>query len=99
MEKTCNLSTVSNTPSEARRNTVSVVYYYINYIEDLNDDDMPRWHSLRAVIETIWDLFETAELTFLDGLCICAYMSDSTIRYVRYISVDTINRNIIISRL
>lgn len=99
MKKTCNLFTVENTPSEARRNASTVMYYFINYVDDLNNDDMPRWHSLRGVIETIWDLFETTELTFLNGLCICAYMSDNTIRYVRYISVDTQERNVTISRL
>lgn len=99
MNKTCNLPTVKNTPSEARRNTASVVYYYIDFHEDANTDTVARWHTIRGVIETIWELLEDTDLYCLDGRHICAYMSDGSVRHVRYMSVDINNRSMRISRV
>ena len=99
--KTCNLYTVKNTPSEARRNTSSVIYYYIDF--DFERDDVapnvPTWRTLRGVIETIWDTLSVCDLTLMDGHYICAYMTNGTTRKVRYIRVDDERREMIISRV
>lgn len=99
MSKTCNLSTVKNTPSEARRNTSTVVYYYIDFEVEPFMDIFPQWKTLRGVIETIWDTLSMVDLFSLDGLYICAYMSDGSTRRVRRISMDKIGRHIRISRV
>lgn len=99
MSETCNLSTVKNTPSEARRDASTVVYYFINFRDYTAGEVLPQWRTLRGVIETIWDLLSTEDLYFLGDLYICAFMSDNSIRRVRYISIDASERNIRISRV
>lgn len=98
MYKNCNLSTVKNTPSEARRSTSTVEYYYIDF-QDSSFELVPRWRNLRAVIDCIWELLEDVDLYTLGGLYICAYMSDGSIRRVRYLEVDKENRHIRICRV
>lgn len=99
MYKTCNLSTVKNTPSEARRNASTVVYYFINFRDDTAPDIVPQWRTLRGAIETIWDVLSVKDLYFLDGLYICALMPDNSVRRVRYISIDVAERHMRISRV
>lgn len=92
MYKTCNLSTVQNTPSEARRDTLGnsskAVYYYIDFDKDITLPYFPTWRTLRGVIETIWETLLLSDLGSLNGLYICAYMSDGTYRQIRLIKVD-----------
>lgn len=97
--KTCNLDTVKNTPSEARRNISTVEYYFINFRDKTAPDVAPTWRTLRAVIESIWDLLAIEDLYFLGNLYICAYMSDGSIRRVRHIDINQEERHIIISRV
>ena len=97
--KTCNLATVKNTPSEARRNTSTVEYYFINFRDNTAPDLIPRWRSLRSVIECIWELLEIEDLYFIGDLYICAYHSDGSIRRVRYLNLDKENRHIKICRV
>lgn len=88
MYKTCNLYTVKNTPSEARRDASSVMYYYIDIVGDDIEPLVPRWNTLRSAIETIWDTLSVCDLTSLDGHYMCAYMKDGTSRRVWRIAVD-----------
>lgn len=99
MEETCNLDTVKNTPSEARRSTSTVEYYFINFRDNSETDTIPRWRTLRAVIECIWELLEATDLYFIGNLYICAYQSDGTIRRVRYLDLDKESRHIRICRV
>lgn len=99
MNETCNLATVNNTPSEARRNTSIVEYYFINFRDKMTPDVVPTWHTLRAVIECIWDLLETDDLYFIGDLYICAYQSDGSVRHVRHIDINQESRHIRISRV
>lgn len=96
--KTCNLFTVKNTPSEARRSTSTVEYYFIDF-QDPDFEIVPRWRNLRAVIECIWEILADVDLCALGGLYICAYMSDGSIRRVRYIDLDKENRHVKICRV
>ncbi len=99
MYKTCNLSTVKNTPSEARRDASTVVYYFINFRDKTAPDIVPTWRTLRGVIESIWDMLETTDLYFLGDLYICAYMSDGDVRRVRHIDINQEERHMRISRV
>lgn len=101
--KTCNLSTVKNTSSEARRDTignvVNVEYYYIELKHDIAMPCVPTWRTLRGVIETIWETLLLSDLVSLNGLYICAYMSNGTHRPVRFIKVDGKNKEMRICRV
>lgn len=97
--KTCNLSTVKNTSSEARRDTSSVMYYYIDYEYDDIAPNVPTWRTLRAAIEMIWDTLLISDLHSLNGHYICAYMTDGTSRRVRYIRIDEEGREMRICRV
>ena len=99
--KTCNLDTVKNTPSEARRDTstLAVEYYFINFRDNSETDIVPRWRTLNAVIECLWELLEDVDLYFIGDLYICAYQSDGNIRRVRYLDLDKDNRHLTIRRV
>lgn len=97
--KTCNLSTVKNTTNEVRRDTSSVMYYYIDFEYDELAPNVPTWRTLRATIEVIWDTLAISDLNSLNGHYICAYMANGTTRKVRYIRVDDERREMIISRV
>ena len=97
--KTCNLSTVKNTPNEVRRDTSSVMYYYIDYEYDDIAPNVPTWKTLRSAIEMIWDTLSICDLESMDGHYICAYMTDGTSRRVRYIRMDKEGREMRICRV
>ena len=99
MKKTCNLFTVKNTPSEARRDASSVMYYYIDIACDDIEPIVPTWKTLRSAIETIWSTLSVCDLTSLDGHYICAYMTDGTNRKIRYITIDEKAREMRICRV
>lgn len=99
MKKTCNLFTVKDTPSEARRDISSVMYYYIDIACGDIDPIVPRWETLRSAIETVWDTLSVCDLTSLDGHYICAYMTDGTSRRILYIKVDKKAREMRIGRV
>lgn len=65
-----------------------MMYYYIDIVGDDIEPIVPRWETLRAAIERIWDTLSVCDLTSLDKHYICAYMTDGTSRRVRYIRVD-----------
>lgn len=99
MYKTCNLDTVKNTPHEVRKSASTVEYYFINFRDKTAPDIVPTWRTLRAVIESIWDLLSIEDLYFLGDLYICAYLSDGSIRRVRHIDINQEERHIRISRV
>lgn len=97
--KTCNLFTVKNTPSEARSNTLTVMYYYIDFLYETLDIDVLYWETLSGAIETIWEVLSVTDLTCLDRQSICAYMSDGTMKPVLFMRVDRECRELRISRV
>lgn len=97
--KTCNLFTVGNTPSEARRNTSTVEYYYIDFLYDTQETDVHRWLTLSSAIETIWDTLSIIDLDCVDGHSICAYMTDGTRIPVLFMRIDKERRELRISRI
>lgn len=97
--KTCNLFTVKNTPSEARRDTPTVDYYYIDFFGETKELDVPRWRTLSDAIETIWESISISDMDCLDGHSIYAYMTDRTRKPVLFMRVDRDNRELRICRV
>ena len=97
--KTCNLSTVKNTPSEARRDTSCVDYYYIDFCDDKNDYGAIASKILSRVVNVIYDYLEERDIYIIDRMYICAQMVDGSKRRVFRISIDSVERHIRIHRV
>lgn len=99
MYKTCNLSTVRNTPSEARRDTSCVDYYYIDFCNrDIVHDAIINV-SLSRIINVIYDYLDERDIYFVDFLYICKRMMDGSTKRVFKITIDAIDRHMRISRV
>lgn len=97
--ETCNLDTVYNTSSEARRNTSCVDYYYIDFC-DL--DVVPAAianASLSKIMNVIYDYLDERDIYFIDFLYICKRMMDGSTKRVFEITIDSVERHIRISRV
>lgn len=99
MYKTCNLSTVRNTPSEARRDTSCVDYYYIDFCERDVVHDVIINISLSRVINVIYDYLEERDIYCIEKMYVCARMIDGSIRQVFEITIDNVDRHMSISRV
>lgn len=62
MSKTCNLSTVKNTSSEARRNTSTVVYYYIDFCDNVDVISALTAGSVSKLIHVIFDYLDSRDI-------------------------------------
>lgn len=98
MSKTCNLSTVKNTPSGARRNT-STLYYYIEYAVRYDDLDDYHYDSVLQIVSSIFDVLEFSNLSSLDGAIIRAAKSDNTFVDLYLIKNDIDNKSLVFKRL
>lgn len=78
MNKTCNLSTVKNTPSEARKNTSRAEYYYIKTVQSPDYDDDVQYGSIRCIVDMIYNVLEYNDLSVLDNAIVFGYYSDGT---------------------
>lgn len=78
MNRTCNLSTVKNTPSEARRNASRVKYYYIQTVQSPDYDDDVQYRSVQCIIDMIYNVLEYSDLSVLDNAIVFGYYSDGT---------------------
>ena len=99
MYKTCNLATVQNTPSEARRDTSCVDFYYIDFCDDRDNFNEIVSVSLSRVVNVIYDYLEKRDIYCIERMYVCARMSDGTIRRVFMITIDAIDRHMRISRV
>lgn len=88
MRKTCNLSTVKNTPSEARSCEHTECFYYIKYACDYADDDSLQYSSISDIIEMIYDLLDDVFIHMICGGCICKMYSDGRKKRIYTIVVD-----------
>ncbi len=80
MLKTCNLSTVKNTPSEARRSTSTSECYYIKTIQTPDADSDMQYKSVQSIIDMIYDVLEYSDLSVLDDAVVFGYNADGTNR-------------------
>lgn len=78
MTKTCNLSTVKNTPSEARRNTSKSEYYVIRTAQYQDIDSDIQYRSIQCIVDMIYDVLEYSDLSVLDNAIVFGYYSDGT---------------------
>lgn len=80
MNKICNLSTVKNTPSEARRDASGVEYYYIKTVSAPDIDSDIQYKSVQSIIDMIYEVLEYSNLSVLDGAIVFGYHSDGISR-------------------
>ena len=99
MNKTCNLSTVQNTPSEARRSTSCVDYYYIDFCDSRDDYGVIASTLLSRVVNVIYDYLDERDIYIIDKMYICARMKDGSIRRVFEIHINSVDRHMRISRV
>lgn len=96
--KTCNLSTVKNTPNEVRRDASTLDYLFIDYPVKYQDLDEYHYSSMREIIESIYSVLADTFLSSLDGASIKAVYRDGTTTVVCKIVVDATSHNIIFKR-
>lgn len=77
MSKTCNLYTVKNTPSGARRDAYTM-YYYIEYVVKYDDIDDYHYNSVLEIMCSIMEVLEYNDLSSLDGAIVRAVKSDNS---------------------
>lgn len=99
MYKTCNLSTVQNTPSEARRDTSCVDYYYIDFCGNKDDSSVIASTLLSRVVNVIYDYLDERDIYIIDKMYICARMKDGSIRRMFEIHINSVDRHMRISRV
>lgn len=99
MEKTCNLSTVKNTPNEVRRTTSTVDYYYLDFCDNNIEYGEITSKSLSRVMNVLYDYLNERDIFYIPVMFICAKMLDNSKRYVFRILIDSENRHMRISRV
>ena len=87
--KTCNLSTVKNTPSEARSCEHTGCFYYVEYACDYNNDDSLQYDSVSDVFEMIYDLLDDVFIHMICGGYIYKMYSDGRKKRIYTIVADT----------
>lgn len=92
MRKTCNLSTVKNTPSGARRNT-SAEYYYIQTVQSPDYDDDVQYRSVQCIIDMIYNILEHSNLSVLNDAIIFGHNSDGTNRPLFMLKNDVLQHH------
>lgn len=86
--KTCNLSTVKNTPSGARSCEHTEYFYYIEYACDYNNDDSLQYNSISDIFEMIYDLLDDIFIRMICDGCIYKMYSDGRKKKIYSIVVD-----------
>lgn len=99
MEKTCNLSTVKNTPHKVRKDTSCVDYYYIDFCDGRDDFDKIASRSLSRIINVVYDYLDERDIYYVEKMYICARMTDGSIRRIFELSIDDVGRHMRIFRV
>lgn len=99
MEKICNLSTVKNTPSKARRDTSCVDYYYIDFCDDNKECGEITGRSISRVMGVIYDYLNERDIFCIPIMFVCARMLDNSVKRVFKITIDDVDRHMRISRV
>lgn len=99
MNKTCNLTTVKNTPSEARRDTSRADFYYIEASDDIEFDTSMQYETLQFMIDVIFDVLEYSDLSFLNNAIVYAYYSDGIKRPLFMFKNDVVEHSFRIIKL
>lgn len=97
--KTCNLDTVKNTPSEARRNTLRVEYYYIKTLNITECDSSICYKSVQCIIDMIYDMLDCRGMSALDNSVIYGYYSYGSVEPLFLLKDDVLQHNFSIIKL
>lgn len=92
-EKTCNLLTVKNTPSEARMNTSRAEYYYIQTVQSPDYDDDIQYRSVQCIVDMIYNILEYSDLSVLNNAVIFKHEADGTNRSLYMLKNDVIKHS------
>lgn len=90
--ETCNLFTVKNTPSGARRDTPTECFYFIEYSYDYDDNDNNdslQYNSISDVFEMIYDLLDDVFIHMICGGYIYKMYSNGRKKRIYTIVADT----------
>lgn len=101
MIETCNLFTVKNTPSEARRDasTSRADFYYIETDGSIEYDNSMQYETLQFMIDVIFDVLEYSDLSFLNNAIVYAYYSGGMKRPLFMFKNDVIKHSFRIIKL
>lgn len=99
MIKTCNLATVKNTPSEARRATLRAEYYYIKTLNVTECDSSVLYQSVQCIIDMIYDMLDYRGMSVLDNAVIYGYYSDGSIKPLYLLKDDVLRHNFTIIKI
>lgn len=99
MKTTCNLSTVKNTPSEARSNTSEAEYYYIKTLNVTECDSDVYYKSVQCIIDMIYDMIDYRGMSVLDNAVIYACYPDGSVKPLFLLKDDVLQHNLTIVKI
>lgn len=99
MNKTCNLSTVKNTPSEARRSASRAEYYYIKTLNITECDSNVYYQSVQCIIDMIYDMLDCRSMSVLDNAVIYGCYSDGSVKPLYLLKDDVLQHNFTIIKI
>lgn len=98
MNKTCNLDTVKNTPSEARRDT-GAEYYYIEAFQPSDIDSNIQYQSVQCIIDMIYDILGYSDLSILDNAVVYGCYSDGIVQPLFMFKNDVVGHDFRVIKL
>lgn len=99
MNKTCNLVTVKNTPSEARMSASRAEYYYIKTLNVTECDSSVYYQSIQCIIDMIYDILDCRGMSVLDNAVIYGYYSDGSVKPLYLLKDDVLRHNFTIVKI
>lgn len=99
MNKTCNLSTVKNTPSEARRDASRAEYYYIKMLNVTECDSNVYYQSVQCIIDIIYDMLDCRGISVLDNAIVYAHYSDGSEKPILMFKDDVLRHHFTIIKI
>lgn len=99
MTKICNLSTIKNTPSEARRSTSGAEYYYIKTLNVTECDSDIYYQSIQCIIDMIYNMIDYRGMSVLDNAVIYGRYSDGSVKPLFLLKDDVLQHNLTIVKI
>lgn len=99
MNKTCNLATVKNTPSEARKDALRAEYYYIKTINVTKCDSDVCYKSVQCIIDMIYDMIDYRGMSVLDNAVIYGRYPDGSVKPLFLLKDDVLRHNLTIVKI
>lgn len=99
MDKTCNLSTVKNTPSEARRSASRAEYYCIKTVHENNYYSIVQYKSIQCIIDIIYNVLEYNNMPALHNAIVFGCYSDGSSKPLFMFKNDVIKHHFTIVKI